>query len=83
MKIYVDWFPDAMGEERLRKMFERYGRVQDVVIKTRPYQDRYKYALVDMPDDDEAQAALSGLDGFKIENRFLVVNVSRPFDEPR
>jgi RNA recognition motif-containing protein len=39
------------------------------------------YAFVVMPDDDQARAAIEGLNGLEIEGRTIVVNKSVPKED--
>ncbi|MCC6694804.1 MAG: RNA-binding protein, partial [Candidatus Hydrogenedentes bacterium] len=56
-----------------------YGRVNSARIIVDKYTDQSKgFGFVEMPDNSEAQAAISGLDGKDMGGRPLRVNEARP-----
>lgn len=79
MRIYVGNLNYAMTSEELRSLFEPYGAIEsaEVQVKTRTGQSR-GFGLVDMPNPDEAQAAITALNGSDHAGRPLTVNESRP-----
>jgi RNA recognition motif-containing protein len=79
MMIYVGNLDYAITSDDLRELFEPYGAVTlaDVQLKARTGQSR-GFGLVEMPDEKEAQAAISALQGKEHRGRPLTVNESRP-----
>ena len=79
MRIYVGNLDYATTSDELRAMFEPFGEVAsaDVQNKSRTGQSR-GFALVDMPNDMQAEAAISALHRSDQNGRELVVNESRP-----
>jgi len=79
MNIYVGNLSFETGEEDLRKAFEGFGQVTSInIIKDRFSGESRGFGFVEMSNDDEAQAAMSGLNGTEIHGRSLNVNQARP-----
>lgn len=79
MKIYAGNLNYTVTSDDLRALFEPYGSVEsaEVQIKARTGRSR-GFGIVDMPNDDEADAAIAALNGYEHEGRPLTVNESRP-----
>ena len=79
MRIYVGNLDYAATSEDVRGLFAGHGEVSwaEVQTKARTGQSR-GFALVDMPNDSEAQAAIAALNGSDYRGRPLTVNESRP-----
>lgn len=79
MNIYVGNLSYNATEDELKQAFESYGRVDSARIIVDKYTDQSKgFGFVEMPDNSEAQAAISGLDGKEMGGRPLRVNEARP-----
>ncbi|MCK4615036.1 MAG: RNA-binding protein [Thermoplasmata archaeon] len=79
MNIYIGNISYDVSEDDLKHAFEEYGQVASVKIITDRYSGRSKgFGFAEMPDDEEGQAAISGLDGGEFMGRQLKVNVARP-----
>jgi len=79
MNIYVGNLPYSATEETLKTAFSPFGQVATVKIVMDRDTGRSKgFGFVDMPSDDEAKAAMAGLNGKDMEGRALKVNESRP-----
>jgi RNA recognition motif-containing protein len=84
MNIYVGNLLREATEDDLRQAFEAFGQVTSVKIITDRYTgDSRGFGFVEMPDHQEAKAALSGLDGKDFKGRALKVNEARPRDDNR
>ena len=85
MKIYVGNMPYAMTEEELRSVFEAYGTVTSASLALDRETRRPRgFGFVEMPENAEANAAVSALNGSEQGGRKLVVNEARPKeDRPR
>ena len=82
MNIYVGNLSYDASEEELRKAFEEFGTVESVKIITDRNSGRSKgFCFVEMPSDEEGQAAIQALDGKEIQGRPLKVNVAKPKTE--
>lgn len=78
MNIYVGNLSWTMTEEDLRSLFEQYGTVSSVkIIKDRETGRSKGFGFVDMPDDNEGQAALTNLYDSEVMGRKIVVNESQ------
>lgn len=68
-----------MTSEMLQEMFEPFGAVSSAqVLSDRETGRSRGFGFVEMPNDDEAQAAIESLDGQDHEGRRLTVNEARP-----
>ena len=79
MTIYVGNLDYAVNSDELRTLFETYGAVSssEVQVKSRTGQSR-GFGLIEMPQGDEARAAIEALHGHPHRERDLTVNESRP-----
>jgi len=79
MRIYVGNLDYAVTSNELRTLFEPFGDVAsaEVQLKTRTGQSR-GFGLVEMPNNPEAERAISALNGSAHHDRKLTVNESRP-----
>jgi RNA recognition motif-containing protein len=78
-KLYVGNLPFNTTENELQELFSQAGAVQEVTLM----QDRFTgksrgFAFVTMSSEEEAQNAISKLNGQSIEGRPLTVNEARP-----
>lgn len=79
MNIYVGNLSFQTTEETLRPKFEAFGEVASVSVITDKYTGRSRgFAFVEMPSDDQANAAIEGLNGTELDGRSLKVNQARP-----
>jgi len=79
MNIYVGNMSYDTSEDELREAFEAYGEVDSVSIITDRDTGRPKgFGFVEMPNDEEAQAAIDGLNEEEFMGRTLNVNKARP-----
>jgi RNA recognition motif-containing protein len=84
MNIYVGNMPREATEDDLRQAFEAYGEVSSAKIITDRFTgDSRGFGFVEMPHSDEAQSAISGLDGTELKGRTLKVNEARPRRDDR
>jgi RNA recognition motif-containing protein len=78
MNIYVGNLSWTMTEEDLRSLFEQYGTVSSVkIVKDRETGRSRGFGFVDMPDDNEGQAALTNLYDSEVMGRKIIVNESQ------
>ena len=68
-----------MTDEDLRTLFEQYGSVTSAKIVKDKVSGRSKgFGFVEMPDDTEAQNALSSLYDSEVLGRKIIVNEAQP-----
>jgi RNA recognition motif-containing protein len=78
-KLYVGNLGYGIGDSDLEKLFTTYGSVRSAqVIKDRDSGRSKGFGFVEMGSDQEAQAAITALNGKEIDGRTLVVNEARP-----
>ena len=79
MNIYIGNLNFRVREEELREVLEEYGVVDSIkVIKDRDTGRSKGYAFVEMPNDDEAQRVIDGLNGTEFSGRQMVVKEALP-----
>lgn len=81
-KLYVGNLSFGVSDDALREAFEASGHVESVlVVKDRMTGQPRGFAFVEMGSDEEAQRAISTLNGQEIDGRAVVVNEARPREE--
>jgi RNA recognition motif-containing protein len=81
MVIFVANFNKQTDEEDLRVLFSNYGTVIDVsMFRDRQTDEPLGYGFVEMPDDRDAERAITRLDGRWWNGRKLKVSERRPRD---
>jgi RNA recognition motif-containing protein len=82
MNIYVVNLSWNLKDQDLQNLFASHGEVSSAKIVTDKFTNRSKgFGFVEMPNDDQAQAAISALNGSEVDGRNIVVNESRPKPE--
>ncbi|MBI3680884.1 MAG: RNA-binding protein [Acidobacteria bacterium] len=80
--IFVGNLNFGASEQDLRALFEPYGAVERVSIITDRDTGRSRgFAFVEMPNDQEADRAITSLNGAQLGGRTLNVNEARPKSE--
>ena len=78
-KIFVGNFSFSTTEADLRQLFEPYGAIESVTVVTDRDTGRSRgFGFVEMPNDNEAEAAITALNGNADGGRPLTVNEARP-----
>lgn len=79
MNIFVAKINFKTESESLEKLFETFGEVDSAKVIYDKATGRSKgFAFVEMPNDEEAEEAISKLDGTEFEGRTIVVKKSEP-----
>lgn len=79
MNIYAGNLPWGLSEEDLREAFEAFGEVVSVKIIKDKFTGRSRgFGFVEMPNQEEGEAAISALNGKDLKGREIVVNQARP-----
>lgn len=78
MNIYVGNLSYDLSEEDLRNSFEDHGAVDSAKIIMDRETGRSKgFGFIEMPDDEEAKAAIQELNGALVSGRPLRVNEAK------
>src|SRR3954449_8329253 len=81
-KIYVGNLSYNVNSSDLEQLFSQHGTVQSAeVISDRATGRSKGFGFVQMGTDDEAQAAISALNGHENDGRALTVNEAKPREE--
>lgn len=77
--IYVGNLDFKVTEDELRQAFSAYGQVDNVtILKDRDTGQPRGFGFVEMANDEEAEKAISGMNGAQLGSRALNVNEARP-----
>ena len=78
-KIYVGGLPFATTEAELEGLFAEHGTVESARVITDKYTGQSRgFAFVEMSTPDEAQKAITALNGSELGGRTLTVNEAKP-----
>ena len=78
-KLYCGNLSYSVANSDLEQMFGEYGTVQSAeVIMDRDTGRSKGFGFVEMQNDQEAQAAITGVNGKEHDGRTLTVNEARP-----
>jgi cold-inducible RNA-binding protein len=78
-KIFVGNFSFSTTEADLRQWFSQYGSVDSATVVTDRDTGRSRgFGFVEMPNNSEAEAAMTALNGKDSGGRPLTVNEARP-----
>jgi RNA recognition motif-containing protein len=81
-KLYVGNLGYDVNDAGLQQMFAAHGKVTSAqVIMDRDAGRSKGFGFVEMGNDQEAQAAISALNGQQVEGRSLTVNEAHPKPE--
>ena len=82
MRLYVGNLDYATTNDELKAAFEQFGAVESATVIMDRETGRSKgFGFVDMSNDEEAKAAIEGLDGKPLGGRNIRVNEARPREE--
>jgi cold-inducible RNA-binding protein len=83
MVIFVGNLSRSVTEEQLKGLFEPFGEVKSVrIIKDKLTGQPRGFAFVDMPNNDEAQQAMTDVNNQEVDGRQIRLNEARE-QEPR
>jgi RNA recognition motif-containing protein len=84
MNIFVGNLDYKVNEHELEELFEEYGSVSSAKIITDKYDGRSKgFGFITMESQEEAEAAIKGLNGTSLKSRDMVVNEAKPRSDER
>lgn len=82
MNIYVGNISFTTTEDDLRQAFEAFGQVTTATILKDKLTNRSRgFGFVEMPDQAQAEAAITGLNGKPLNGRELSISEARPRTE--
>ncbi len=80
-KLYVGNLPYSVRDQDLEQAFGQFGAVTSAKVMMERDTGRSKgFGFVEMGSDDEAQAAINGMNGQPLGGRNVVVNEARPME---
>ena len=78
MNIYIGNLPFNATEGDLKEAFQAFGEVQSCSIIKDKYSGQSRgFGFVEMPNQDEAQKAVSSMNGKDLKGRTLKVNEAK------
>ena len=85
MNIYVGNISRTANEQDLKDAFAAFGEVSSAsIIKDKFSGESRGFGFVEMPNKEEADKAIAGLNGVDLKGRPLTANEARPrTDRPR
>ena len=78
-KLYVGGLPYSVTDQKLEEIFSAHGTVASARVITDKLTGQSRgFGFVEMDSGNEAQSAISGLNGTQYDGRSLVVNEAKP-----
>jgi cold-inducible RNA-binding protein len=82
-KLYVANLADGVRDRELHDLFQVHGIVRSAqVVVDRDTGQSRGFGFVEMQADEDAQAAIVGLNGKEVGGRVLIVHEARPREGP-
>ena len=82
MNIFVGNLPYAATDEDLRQAFEAHGEVSSASVIVDKFTGKSRgFGFIEMPNDDQANAAIAALNESDRHGRNIRVNEARPREE--
>jgi len=82
MKLFVARLSSSITEDNLNELFSAFGEVSSAkVVMDRETGNSKGYAFVEMPNDEEAKAAISALNETELDEKNIVVKEANPPQE--
>ena len=84
-KLYVGGLAYSVTDDELNSLFGQHGTVESAnVVKDRDTYNSRGFGFVEMSTQEEAENAISALNGTDLQGRSLTVNMAKPkTDRPR
>ena len=78
-KLYVGGLPYSVTEQQLNELFAQQGTVSSAKVITDKFTGQSRgFGFVEMSTTEEAQKAISTLNGTQLDGRSLTVNEAKP-----
>ena len=82
MRIYVGGISYSTDSNGLRSLFAQAGEVTEATVVEDRYSGQSKgFGFVEMPNAEEAQAAIAKFNGYSLDGRALTVNEAKPRED--
>lgn len=82
MEIYVGSLPYSVTEDDLKEAFAPFGEVASVRLVSDKFSGKSKgFGFVEMPNNEEADAAIAALNENDFKGRDIKVNQAKPKEE--
>ena len=82
MNIYVGNLPWSVKDDELRALFAEFGDVSNANVIMDKFSGRSRgFGFVEMPNSDDAEAAIKSLNDKEVGGRSLRVNEAKPREE--
>ena len=82
MEIYVGSLPYTVTEDDLKEAFTAFGEVASVRLVSDKFSGKSKgFGFVEMPSNEEAEAAIAALNEKDFKGRDIKVNQAKPKEE--
>lgn len=81
-RLFVGSLPYSVTDQQLAEIFSAAGTVESANVIMDKFSGRSKgFGFVEMSSDEEANKAVSELNGKEVDGRAIVVNEARPREE--
>lgn len=81
-RIFVGSLPYNTTSDELNQLFSKFGAVSSANVISDKFTGRSRgFGFVEMQSDEEAQKAISELNGYQMDGRALAVSVAKPREE--
>ncbi|MBC8549485.1 MAG: RNA-binding protein [Candidatus Brocadiales bacterium] len=82
MEIYVGSLPYTVTEDDLKEAFAPFGEVSSVRLVSDKFSGKSKgFGFVEMPSNEEAEAAIAALNEKDFKGRDIKVNQAKPKED--
>lgn len=82
MNIFVGNLPYAATDSDLRKAFEAYGQVSSASVIVDKFTGKSRgFGFIEMPNNEQGQAAVSALNDQELHGRPMRVNEAKPRED--
>ena len=77
-RLYIGGLPFSATDETLFQLFAQHGKVESAEVVTDRYSGSSRgFGFVEMGSDEEAAAAVRGMNGAELDGRYLTVEEAR------
>ncbi len=81
-KLYVGGLAYSVTDEQLRSMMTPHGTVESATVVMDRMTDRSRgFGFVEMGTQEQAEKAISALNGTQVDGRTLTVNMAKPRED--